>query len=92
MDAVVIEWLVNFGVAGIVIILLLTGLLVTGREHARLEKENGHLQDALTLERQRNNDLLSWAAIGANAMRAVSTVAKETANDSSDERTVSGSG
>lgn len=81
MSVSVVEWFANFGAVGIVIVLLLTGVLVTGKEHSRLEAENERLKDALAIERQRNNDLLTWASVGAQAMKAVATVAEEHSHD-----------
>lgn len=81
MDVSVVEWLLNFGVAGLVIVLLITGALVTGREHGRLETENDKLREALMVERQRNADLMTWASVGARAFQAVADVAKEKHND-----------
>lgn len=79
MDTAVVTFLVNAGMAGVVVFLLLSGILVTGREHKRLEGENDALKQALSLERQRNADMLVWASTGAKALQAVAQVAQERA-------------
>lgn len=79
MDSAIITFLSNAGTAGIVLVLILIGQLVTGREHKRLEAENDALTQALAMERQRNADLLVWASTGAKALQAVAQVAQERA-------------
>lgn len=81
MDVSVVEWLLNFSALGVILLLLITGALVTGREHKKLETENEKLLDALKVERQRNADLMTWASVGARAFQAVAEVAKEKHGD-----------
>jgi uncharacterized protein YoaH (UPF0181 family) len=71
------EWLLNFGVAGVVILLMVTRMLVPGFIYADLQKANEKLADALTVERQRNADLQQMAATGAKALDALAQVAEE---------------
>lgn len=80
MDVSLVSLLSSAGVAGIVVMLLLTGALVTGREFAKLEQANESLQSALAAERQRNADLLTWTATGVRALQAVSRVAEGRGN------------
>lgn len=77
MDVSLISLLSSAGVAGVVVMLMLTGALVTGREFGKLEKANGELQSALAAERQRNADLLLWTSTGVRALQAVARVAQE---------------
>lgn len=71
------EWLLNFGVAGVVLVLLVTGGLVPGFIYKNLQKANDKLADALATERQRNADLQQMAATGAKALDALAQVAEE---------------
>lgn len=77
MDSTLITLLTNAGLAGVVVVLLLTGVLVTGREHKRLEDDCEKKQQALDLERERNNTLMVWAVTGTKALQAVEQVARE---------------
>jgi len=67
----------NAGIGGIILLLLLTGQLVTGSEHKRLADDFEKQSRALEIERQRNADLLIWASTGARALQAVAQVAEE---------------
>lgn len=71
------EWLLNFGVAGLVIVLILTGVIVPGFLYKELQRTNEKLADALELERQRNTDLQQLAATGVRALDALREVAQE---------------
>lgn len=55
--------LINAGVAGIVILLLIFGWLVPKWAYSRLEDENRDLREALRLERQRNGEIASTAGV-----------------------------
>lgn len=77
MSLSVAEWLLNFGVAGVVIVLLVTGVLVPGSIYHKLEDAYEKLSDALAVERQRNADLQQMAATGAKALDALAQVAEE---------------
>ena len=79
MDTALVTLLINLGWGGIILMLLITGSLVTGREHKRLEDENDNLKQALATERQRNSEMLVWAATGSRALQAVAQVAQERA-------------
>lgn len=72
-----VRWLVDFGLAGVVILLLITGQLVTGREHKKLEQENEKLKEALVLQRETNAEFLQYALTGTKYIRAVAQVAEE---------------
>jgi Tfp pilus assembly protein PilN len=73
----VVEWLLNFGVAGVVLVLLVTGVVVPGFVYKELQRDNDKLADALAVERQRNADLQQMAATGAKALDALAEVAQE---------------
>jgi hypothetical protein len=77
MSISTIEWLANFGVAGVVLILTITGMLVPGFIYKDLQRTNEKLADALAVERQRNADLQQMAATGAHALDALREVAEE---------------
>lgn len=77
MDNSLILVLENAGVAGVVVLLIIFGLLVTGREHKKLERAFDKSQEALALERQRNADLTLWMFTGTRALQAVAQVAEE---------------
>lgn len=77
MSVSVTEWLLNFGVAGVVIVMIATGLLVPGFVYKDLQRANEKLADALSVERQRNADLQQMAATGAKALDALREVAEE---------------
>jgi hypothetical protein len=63
MDTAVLTVLVNAGVAGIVIVLLIMGWLVPKWAYSKLEEENRLLREALSLERQRNGEVVSQMGI-----------------------------
>ncbi len=69
--------MLNFGAAGLIAFLLITGVLVPGWMYRKLEEANEKLQTALTLERERNQGLQQVATTGAQAMQALVEVAKE---------------
>lgn len=77
MSVSVAEWLLNFGVAGVVVVLMVTGLLVPGFIYKDLQRANEKLADALAVERQRNSDLQQMASTGAHALDALREVAEE---------------
>lgn len=77
MDISVVEWLLNFGVAGVVLLLIVTGMLVPGFIYKDLQRANEKLGDALAVERQRNADLQQLAATGVHALDAMREVAEE---------------
>lgn len=77
MSVSIVEWLLNFGVAGLVILLLATGVLVPGYIYKDLMQANEKLNDALSIERQRNQDLQQMAVTGAKAFTALADVAEE---------------
>lgn len=79
MDTALVSLFVNAGLAGVVVILLITGILITGREYERVLRALEKSEDALALERQRNADLLVWASTGTRALQAVARVAEEAA-------------
>ena len=77
MGVSVAEWLLNFGVAGVVIVLLVTGALVPGFVFKELQRAFEKQADALIVERQRNADLQQMASTGARALDALARVAQE---------------
>jgi len=79
VDTALVTLLINLGWGGIILVLLVGGQLVTGREHKRLEGDYDRSQQALQIERQRNAEMLVWAATGSRAMQAVAQVAQERA-------------
>lgn len=81
MNSTVIEWLLNFGALGIVVILLVLGELVPGIVHRNLQKAYEKSQQALEVERQRNQELLITAVTGARMMSAINQVAQERHTD-----------
>lgn len=56
MDSAIVTVLINAGVAGIVVILLIFGWLVPKWAYSKLEEENKLLREALALERQRGGE------------------------------------
>lgn len=77
MDTAILTVLVNAGVAGIVIILLIAGWLVPKWAYSKLEEENRLLQEALDLQRQRNADMASQMGITNQLIGAVVELAEE---------------
>lgn len=77
MGVSVVEWLLNFGLGGLVIFLLVTGVLVPGFIYKELQRQVEKLSDALAVERQRNADLQQMATTGAKALDALSQIAEE---------------
>lgn len=77
MDISLVSLFINAGLAGVVVVMLITGILVTGREYNRMERTVDRLQEALETERRRNSDLLLWASTGTRAIQAVAQVATE---------------
>jgi len=73
----VLEWLINFGLAGIVLLLLATGVLVPGHIYRDQKSAYEKTTDALAVERQRNADLQQMAITGAKALDAIAQVAEE---------------
>ena len=77
MDPTTIQWLLNFGALGLVFVLMVSGMLVPGWVYRNLKDANDKLQDALTLERERNQGLQQVATTGAQAMQALTQLAEE---------------
>lgn len=77
MSVSVVEWLANFGVAGVVLLLLVTGTVVPGFIYKDLQRAHEKQGDALAVERQRNADLQQLAATGVHALDAMREVAEE---------------
>jgi hypothetical protein len=77
MSVSLAEWLLNFGVAGVVLLLIVTGMLIPGYIYKDLQRANEKLADALSVERQRNADLQQMAATGAKALDSLAQVAQE---------------
>ncbi len=63
MDSAILTVLVNAGVAGIVILLLIFGYLVPKWAYSKLEEENKLLREALQLERQRGSEAASQMGV-----------------------------
>jgi hypothetical protein len=77
LDISTVQVMLNFGAAGLIAFLLITGVLVPGWVHKDLKDANEKLQAALTLERERNQGLQQVATTGAQAMQALVEVAQE---------------
>lgn len=77
MGVSIVEWLLNFGLGGLIIFLIVTGVLVPGFIYKELQRNVEKLSDALSVERQRNADLQQMAATGAKALDALAQVAQE---------------
>lgn len=77
MGVSVVEWLLNFGLGGLIIFLLATGVLVPGFIYKDLQRANEKKDDALAVERQRNADLQQMATTGAKALDALAQLAEE---------------
>jgi len=77
MDSAIITVLINAGVAGIVIILLIAGYLVPKWAFSRLEDENHDLREALILERQRNKEIAGTADVTNQLIGALVNLAEE---------------
>lgn len=82
--ASLLQWIVNGGIAVVVIILILHGDLVPGWAYRKLEKaykDRGtaleKVNAALDVERQRNADMQVMVAVGTRAITAVAQVAEE---------------
>lgn len=84
MDSAVITVLINAGVAGIVIILLVIGYLVPKWAYSRLEDENRDLREALLLERQRNGEIAGTAGITNQLIGALVDLAEARKPDGKD--------
>ena len=67
----------NAGIAGIVIVLIITGYLVPKSYYTKLDEENTHLKEALRLERQRANEVTASAAITNHLIGALTDLAAE---------------
>lgn len=63
MDSAIMTVLINAGVAGVVVLLLIFGYLVPKWAYRKLEEENKLLREALTLERQRNSEASSQMGV-----------------------------
>lgn len=77
MGVSVVEWLLNFGLGGLIIFLMVTGVIVPGFIYKELQRQVEKLSDALAVERQRNSDLQQAATTGAKALDALAQLAEE---------------
>ena len=77
LDSGLVTALVNFGAAGVVVILIILGLLVPKPFYARLEEENRLLREALQLERQRSNDAAATAGVTNQLIHALTDMAAD---------------
>jgi len=77
MDSAIITVLINAGVAGVVILLMMFGWLVPKWAYSRLEDENRDLREALRLERQRNAEIGGTAGITNQLIGALVNLADE---------------
>lgn len=87
MDSAIVTVLINAGVAGIVVILLISGFLVPKWVYSRLENENKDLRQALQLERQRNKEVASAAGVTNQLIGALVNLAEERKPDRGKELT-----
>lgn len=71
------QLLSQYGFPGLAILLILTGVLVPGWVHKKLERDYETSQDALKVERQRNADLQEALAAQQKAFAALAEVAQE---------------
>jgi hypothetical protein len=77
VDSALVTVLINSGVAGVVIILLILGWLVPKWAYSRLEAENKALREALQLERRRNEEIASTAGVTNQLIGALVDLAGE---------------
>lgn len=77
MDSALVTVLINSGVAGVVLILLILGWLVPKWAYSRLEAENKALREALQLERRRNEEIASTAGVTNQLIGALVDLAGE---------------
>jgi hypothetical protein len=77
MGVSVVEWLLNFGLGGLIIFLIATGVLVPGFIYKELQRQAEKLSDALAVERQRNSDLQQAASTGVRALDSLAQIAEE---------------
>ena len=77
MDSTLVTVLINAGVAGVVVILLILGFLVPKWAYSRLEQENKSLREALELERQRAGEAASTQTVTNQLIGALVDLAAE---------------
>ena len=77
MTISMVQWLANFGVAGVVLLCIMCDLLVPGTIYREQKATIEKLNDALAIERQRNADLQQMAATGTKAMNALADLAAQ---------------
>lgn len=77
MDISLVGLLTNFGLGGLVIMLIITGFLVPKPTHEKLEKENERLIAALEIERNRNTELAGTTGTTARLIGALTDIAIE---------------
>ena len=77
MDSTLVTVLINAGVAGVVVILLIAGWLVPKWAYSKLEQENKSLREALQLERQRAGEAASTHAVTNQLIGALVDLAAE---------------
>ncbi len=87
MDSAILTVLVNAGVAGIVIILIIAGWLVPKWAFSKLEDENNSLREALRLERQRNSETTSQLGITNQLIGALVELAEKRKPDRGEQLT-----
>ena len=77
MDSSLAIILANAGVAGVVVILMITGWLVPKPFYAKLEQENRDLKEALKLEKQRGTDADQAGRVTNQLIGALQNLAEE---------------
>ena len=77
VDSALVTVLINAGVAGVVVILLILGWLVPKWAYARLLEENKSLREALQLERRRNEEIAGTAGVTNQLIGALVDLAGE---------------
>jgi hypothetical protein len=77
MDSALITLLANAGVAGVVIVLIVAGILVPKPYYTRLEEENKLLREGRDIDRQRASEAASTAGVTNQLIGALTNLATE---------------
>lgn len=80
MDSALIALLANGGVAGVVLVLVLTGQLVPGWLYRRVENEADLLREGRDIDRQRASEASSTAGVTNQLIGALTNLATERRN------------
>lgn len=77
MDSAFLTVLINAGVAGVIVILMMTGYLVPKWVYKKLEKENKALREAYELQRQRSIETTNQGVVTNQLIQALVDVAEQ---------------